>query len=62
VPLALSRLGSVVGEAGGVVLHIDVRPPPASAASPGARGLCFSMAVEEWPSDSAAVAALASRD
>lgn len=50
-----------MGEAGSVVLHVDVRPPPGSAAPLSARGLCFSTVEEEgdWPSDSKAVTAVA---
>uniref|UniRef100_A0A7S3R0G2 Uncharacterized protein n=1 Tax=Dunaliella tertiolecta TaxID=3047 RepID=A0A7S3R0G2_DUNTE len=65
VPVALSKLGGMVGDAGGVVLHVDVRGPLAGSATPAcappaARGLCFLMVMdEEWPADSSAVRALA---
>lgn len=65
MPVALSKLGGVVGDAGGVVLHVDVRAPVAGTAiptraPPAARALCFVMVMdEEWPADSGAVTALA---
>ena len=63
VPVALSKLGSLVGEAG-AALHIDLRLPPTHAhAPPAARVLCFCMGMEEecgeWASEGGSVAALA---
>lgn len=61
VPVALSKLGAVVGDAGAVALHVDVRAPVSVpvAAPPAERGLCFMMVMEEWCVGRVAVAAVA---